>query len=367
MAQDDFIDYDVDNDHLTEVSNLAQLNAMRWDGFGNGAPTSADQAAYLEAFPGGNVVTFPKMGCPMTCKGYELTADLDFDTNGNLTANAGDEYWKDGAGWAPIFGQTSGSSFEAIFEGNGHVISNLFINRTTGRNGLFGHIFNGVTVRNVGLVNVDVTGGRQRHRRPGGLCARSLHHLHSQNHPQLRYRQGCRNIPGRRDAPGSYGAGFAPGHGLTFPLTLSGDNANDYTYTPAQPSITIGPWWNRGSTTITITPLNDGRGDGDEPIFIEGATTIRRWYPHNDGTGHGSIGTYTLSHKAQVVLRELPPLPPVANPVARPSLSGDVTASGTGRWKASRPGNIRLVAGESPGRALTYQWEQIVGPQLAGM
>ena len=55
MAQDDFIDYDVDNDHLTKVSNLAQLNAMRWDGFGNGAPTSADQAAYLEAFPGGNV------------------------------------------------------------------------------------------------------------------------------------------------------------------------------------------------------------------------------------------------------------------------------------------------------------------------
>ena len=159
MAQDDFIDYDVDNDHLTEVSNLAQLNAMRWDGFGNGAPTSADQAAYLEAFPGGNVVTFPKMGCPMTCKGYELTADMDFDTNGNLTADAGDEYWKDGAGWAPIFGQTSGSSFEAIFEGNGHVISNLFINRPTGRNGLFGHIFNGVTVRNVGLVNVDVTGG----------------------------------------------------------------------------------------------------------------------------------------------------------------------------------------------------------------
>ena len=43
-----------------------------------------------------------------------------------------------------------------------------------------------------------------------------------------------------------------------------------------------------------------------------------------------------------------------------------MTASGTGRWKASRPGNIRLVAGESPGRALTYQWEQIVGPQLAG-
>ncbi len=104
MAQDDFIDYDVDNDRLIEVSNLAQLNAMRWDGFGNGAPTSADQAAYLEAFPGGKVVTFPKMGCPMTCKGYELTADLDFDTNGNLTADAGDEYWNDGAGWARIFG-----------------------------------------------------------------------------------------------------------------------------------------------------------------------------------------------------------------------------------------------------------------------
>ena len=43
------------------------------------------------------------MGCPASgCSGYELMTNLDFDTNSSGNANAGDDYWNGGSGWAPI-------------------------------------------------------------------------------------------------------------------------------------------------------------------------------------------------------------------------------------------------------------------------
>ncbi|WP_420637790.1 GLUG motif-containing protein [Candidatus Poriferisocius sp.] len=132
-------DYDTDNDHLIEVSNLAQLNAIRWDVNGDGYVADADQAAYSSAFP----QHYPAMGCKdRKCRGYELTADLDFDTNSNGRADAGDAYWNNGRGWDPIPGE-----FWATFRGNDHTISNLYIRddqshltaagNTTSRYGLF--------------------------------------------------------------------------------------------------------------------------------------------------------------------------------------------------------------------------------------
>ena len=73
-------------------------------------------------------------GCPLEtgCFGYELTQSLDFDTNGDGAMNAEDTYYDyDGDdsnnGWLPI--GTYENKFNAVFEGNGHEINNLFINR----------------------------------------------------------------------------------------------------------------------------------------------------------------------------------------------------------------------------------------------
>ena len=125
-------DYDVDNDNLIEISTLAQLNAVRWDRDGNGAPTG-DNGAYAAAFP--NAVA--NMGCASTGAGYELAADLDFDTNSNGTPNDGDAYWNGGKGWDPLGeGNNAGHvPFTSTFVGNGHPISNLYINRTMQRTG----------------------------------------------------------------------------------------------------------------------------------------------------------------------------------------------------------------------------------------
>lgn len=77
-----------------------------------------------------------------------LTQDTDgYSTYASTTANGDD-------GWAPI-----GESFTGTFDGQGHTIDGLYINRTsTGDIGLFGIIGTGGEVRNHGVTNVNVTG-----------------------------------------------------------------------------------------------------------------------------------------------------------------------------------------------------------------
>ena len=143
-------DYDADKDGLIEISNLAQLDAIRWDLDGNGV---SHIARYADAFPDAMF----GMGCPDGCVGYELVADLDFDTNGNGQADEGDIYWNDGEGWVPIGSQNH--KFGAAFDGWGYSISNLYINQ--GEDvpvGLFGSTGSNSNIKRVGLVSVSVSG-----------------------------------------------------------------------------------------------------------------------------------------------------------------------------------------------------------------
>ena len=145
-------DYDADNDQLIEISGLAQLNAMRWDVDGNGAVAAGNAAAYAAAFPGAAA----GMGCPDGgdgdqlsdgCRGYELTADLDFDTNGDGAVDASDAY----PNWAPI-----GGEYNATFHGNNRTIANL-ATRGGGERGLFWGLGSGSVVSNLGLVDFAVS------------------------------------------------------------------------------------------------------------------------------------------------------------------------------------------------------------------
>ena len=163
-------DYDTDNDRLIEVSTLAQLDAMRYDLNGNGLVDGATWEPYYAAFSMGAL----EMGCPDGCVGYELAANLDFDTDGSGTTSvAGDTYWNDGAGWEPIGSEDN--PYIANFWGDSHILANLFINRPTEDGiGLFGELhYAGTTghIRDVGLVEVDVT-GRDR---VGALFGRSIY------------------------------------------------------------------------------------------------------------------------------------------------------------------------------------------------
>ena len=148
------VDYDTDDDGLIEINNLAQLDAVRYDLTGIG--WSYD-AAHTQAFPDGS--NFLVCGGLVGCVGYELSADLDFDTDGSGEDDDGDAYWNNGAGWAPI-GDSSGSfsSFAATFEGNGRTIANLFIDSSENDIGLFGATTSSAVIRNLEMVSVEVTG-----------------------------------------------------------------------------------------------------------------------------------------------------------------------------------------------------------------
>ena len=164
------IDYDTNNNGLIDITTLAQLDAIRHDLNGNGDATHAD---YVAAFPNRDTNAATRMGCPSgTCTGYELMDDLDFDTNGDgdVDVNDGEIAWGRGTdagnGWLPI--GTFSNQFTATFQGNGHVIRNLFINRSINNVGLFGYSTGRLS--QLGLVNVEITGEINT----GGLVGRNL-------------------------------------------------------------------------------------------------------------------------------------------------------------------------------------------------
>jgi hypothetical protein len=151
---DGLTDADLNSDGLLEIDSLEKLDAMRHDRKGTALQLVRD-------------APINSSGCPVrvvngllqrACHGYELVSDLDFDTNLNGTIDETDSFWNDGAGWQPI-GTEGRGRFSATFEGNGHVIRNLMINRPDSSfQGLFGAI-DSADIRNLGLEQPSVAGG----------------------------------------------------------------------------------------------------------------------------------------------------------------------------------------------------------------
>ena len=137
FAAGDRVDYDLDDDGLIEINDLADLNEIR--NHLDGAALYGDST-----------------GCPEGgCNGFELTTDLDFDTNGDGQMNALDTYWNDGEGWEPI-GSSLSNTFSADFNGNGHLIRNLYIDRS-GYAGLFG-VIEGTSTNPAIITQLAITG-----------------------------------------------------------------------------------------------------------------------------------------------------------------------------------------------------------------
>ena len=162
---------DSDGDGLIEIDSLLMLHNMRYNLAGTSYKTSDDPDSV------GSI-----SGCPddTGCMGYELARDLDFDADGDGStwsgdANLGysldaddrnDDYFpvadNGTGGWLPIGDEDN--PFVAVFDGNGHRISNLAIRSETTSVGLFGAIGidggSGAAIRNLGLVDnlADYTG-----------------------------------------------------------------------------------------------------------------------------------------------------------------------------------------------------------------
>ncbi|MBC6414695.1 MAG: cadherin-like beta sandwich domain-containing protein [Chromatiales bacterium] len=141
------MDIDKDGDGLIELCSLEGLDAIRYQLNGSG----------YQAGSRADIIT---TGCPTSgCRGYELVRNLDFKNTGSYDSRNINTAWTAGEGWLPIGSGNSGQLFNAVFEGNGHTISNLMINRPyNNRIGLFGEATSNSTMTNIGLLNVDNTG-----------------------------------------------------------------------------------------------------------------------------------------------------------------------------------------------------------------
>lgn len=155
------------------------------------------------------------MGCPENnvCTGYELVSDLSFDTNNSGGADAGDAYWNNRQGWAPI------GDYGATFEGYFHAMSSLYIDRASERNvGLFSQINDSGNIRNVRLYKISVTGGRNSgglvaNNRRGAITASYWWTLAPGNppaaHPRIAFVTRVPGLPRRESACESVGCQYA--------------------------------------------------------------------------------------------------------------------------------------------------------------
>ena len=203
-----------DDATLINITTLAQLDAIRYDLNGDGVvsfttadplPSAADfsnrndvlavmgdTSAYAEAFTSGDFYTTEDGTSPATAAvaasttyyyklssaatspytGYELMNNLDFeDADGDGTADD-KSIWAEGAstagvsgavaeGWEPLgyyIDEDDNASYTATFDGRGHTISNLYIDRSTSYVGLFGFLGTGSNLRNLGIEGGSLTG-----------------------------------------------------------------------------------------------------------------------------------------------------------------------------------------------------------------
>ncbi len=151
--------YDTDGDRLIEISNIEQLRAMAVDNNGDGY-ADEDSDDWRDYYANGFPLSGNQLVCDRSCNGYELSRSLDFKDPGSYRSGVLnlDEHQR-GDGWAPNW------NFNAIFEGNGHAIYNLYMDRTLSQDsrdrnntGFFGSTFVGSVIRNIRLVDVEIKG-----------------------------------------------------------------------------------------------------------------------------------------------------------------------------------------------------------------
>lgn len=118
---------------------------------------AAEATEHLAEVPDGYVGVYTKddldyIRLDMSGK-YILMNDIVFEES---DFEKGGDFYNSGKGWEPI--GTSSTNFKGTFDGNGYAIKNLYINAPEEDYvGLFGHISD-ATIKNVDLVNCDITG-----------------------------------------------------------------------------------------------------------------------------------------------------------------------------------------------------------------
>lgn len=98
-------------------------------------------------------------------KGDSIYYDKSYRLGNDINLSAYGKNHNDGKGWIPIDG------ISGTFDGDGHIITGLYINSTYNGRGLFASIGGGGTVKNLGVVGVNIKGESK----VGGVAGEVLH------------------------------------------------------------------------------------------------------------------------------------------------------------------------------------------------
>ena len=362
--------YDTDSDGLIEISNLQQLYFIRHDVDGNGrADDSSNDTAYARGFPVGQ----GQQVCNRNCDGYELTRSLDFDSPSSYLGGEINTAWTMDAGWTPIRG------FKATFDGNGHTISNLYMDVTrqhqSNSAGLFGYIVhrsnsNPTVIRNIGLLDVDVTGVNNVGGLVGEKSGADVSHsyvtgsvsgtgdriggLVGRNYSWgIHYSYSTATVTGNADVGGLVGENFYGGvyHGYatgdvsgTYSIGgLVGYNEEiiQHSYATGTVSGTDGSigglvGWS-GSSVITDS-YAIGRLSGT-PIISAGWSGMEAWVAQISATATGTPTSLASESVAGALRRQAGPRPSCRIPPATPAFtrSGPPTVGTSARPASTRP------------------------------
>lgn len=135
----------------TNGSFIEKVNRRDTSGMTKLATVSETQALAKGTYSISSAEELAKLA-EMQNKGL-ITNGSEFVLGGNIDLSD----YSSGNGWTAI--GTNSHSFASSFDGNGYKISNLKISGTQDEQGLFSHLSNGGTIKNVSLENVDVSGG----------------------------------------------------------------------------------------------------------------------------------------------------------------------------------------------------------------
>ena len=177
----DAVDVDDDNDGLIEIHNLDMLRHVHYNLMGTSYKNNANAAGITTGAPTSATANCDTAVNGIYLCGYELTRNLNFADVASYANRAIHNDWRPNnsdpsnatnAGF-PGLGAATGNSggFAAIFDGNGHSISHLYMRsiETSAQSvGLFRRTESGATIRNLGLINSHIYGGSNGSR-VGGL------------------------------------------------------------------------------------------------------------------------------------------------------------------------------------------------------
>ena len=172
----DACDVDDDNDGLIEIGHLEDLNNIRYNLAGTSYKTSGGDSGSTSGAPSSATTDCNTAVDGVFLCGYELIRKLNFDgatsyreaaTNmAAWAANNADRSLATNAGWQPLAHDTSSSSsgfqgtqLSTVVEGNGFVIANLYMRRSSEEYvGLIGAMSGAGVVRNLGLTDLFIVG-----------------------------------------------------------------------------------------------------------------------------------------------------------------------------------------------------------------